>query len=105
MVAAGALVTPDTRIPSGEVWGGNPARFLRKLTDEEIAFFAQSASNYANLAQTHFTENTKGLDESEAEKLFRKKFSGQSNGYNGHVGVSEILPEQVVPEAATRGPQ
>lgn len=105
MVAAGALVIPDTRIPSGEVWGGNPARFLRKLTDEEIAFFAQSASNYANLAQSHFTENAKGLDEIEAEKLFHKKFSGQSNDYNAHVGVREIPPELAVPEAATKGPQ
>lgn len=29
MVAAGSVVTKD--IPSGEIWGGNPARFIKKI--------------------------------------------------------------------------
>jgi acetyltransferase-like isoleucine patch superfamily enzyme len=33
VVAAGSVVTKS--IPSDEVWGGNPARFIRKLTDDE----------------------------------------------------------------------
>ncbi|KAI4366362.1 hypothetical protein MLD38_022249 [Melastoma candidum] len=37
----GALVRQNTRIPAGEVWRGNPAKFLRKLADEEIAFIAR----------------------------------------------------------------
>ncbi|KAK1309615.1 hypothetical protein QJS10_CPA08g00164 [Acorus calamus] len=69
MVAAGALVRQDTRIPSGEVWGGNPARFLRKLTDEEMKFFVESATNYSNLAQVHASENAKNFDEIEFEKV------------------------------------
>lgn len=32
MVAAGALVKPGVIIPSGELWGGTPARKLRDLT-------------------------------------------------------------------------
>ncbi|KAM7516233.1 hypothetical protein LguiA_005816 [Lonicera macranthoides] len=75
MVAAGALVRQNTRIPCGEVWGGNPAKFLRKLTEEEIAFISQSATNYSNLAQVHATENAKSFDEIEFEKVLRKKFA------------------------------
>ncbi|KAJ6931814.1 gamma carbonic anhydrase 1 [Populus alba x Populus x berolinensis] len=80
MVAAGALVRQNTRIPTGEfdvkqVWGGNPAKFLRKLTDEEIAFISQSATNYSNLAQVHAAENAKPFDEIEFEKVLRKKFA------------------------------
>jgi len=45
-VAAGALVTPGKRIPKGEIWAGNPAKFFRKLTQEEIDFIPVSANNY-----------------------------------------------------------
>ncbi|KAF5758278.1 putative NADH:ubiquinone reductase (H(+)-translocating) [Helianthus annuus] len=73
MVAAGALVRQDTRIPSGEVWGGNPAKFLRKLTDEEIAFIAESAANYKSLAQVHATQNAEPLDQTDFLKVVQKK--------------------------------
>lgn len=35
VVAAGALVTPGTVIPSGQVWAGSPAKFLRNLMEGE----------------------------------------------------------------------
>ncbi|KAD2805889.1 hypothetical protein E3N88_39266 [Mikania micrantha] len=73
MVAAGALVRQDTRIPSGEVWAGNPAKFLRKLTDKEIAFIAESAANYKSLAQVHATQNAKPLDDTDFLKVIQKK--------------------------------
>lgn len=40
MVAAGAVVPPGTEIPAGQIWGGNPARFLRDLKDNESSFLA-----------------------------------------------------------------
>lgn len=53
MVAAGALVTPGKRIPSGQLWGGSPARFMRDLTEEEVGFLKFSAERYAKLAQEY----------------------------------------------------
>lgn len=50
MVAAGAVVTPGKRVLRGELWGGNPARKLRDLKEEEIAFFPESARKYVALA-------------------------------------------------------
>ncbi|KAI3785573.1 hypothetical protein L1987_44695 [Smallanthus sonchifolius] len=73
MVAAGALVRQDARIPTGEVWGGNPAKFLRKLTDKEITFIAESAANYKSLAQAHATKNAEPLDQTEFLKVIQKK--------------------------------
>lgn len=35
MVAAGALVPPGTVIPSGQVWAGSPAKFIRNLVEGE----------------------------------------------------------------------
>jgi carbonic anhydrase/acetyltransferase-like protein (isoleucine patch superfamily) len=50
MLAAGALLTPKKRVPSGQLWAGNPAKYMRDLTPEEIAFFRQSAENYVRLS-------------------------------------------------------
>ncbi|URD86477.1 bacterial transferase hexapeptide domain containing protein, partial [Musa troglodytarum] len=99
MVAAGALVRQNTRIPCGEVWGGNPAKFLRKLTEEEVAFISQSATNYTNLAQVHAVENAKSFDEIEFEKVLRKKFARRDEEYDSMLGVvREVPPELILPD-------
>ena len=53
MVAAGALVTPGKRIPKGEIWGGNPAKFLRPMKQQEIDYIAISANHYVKLAEEY----------------------------------------------------
>ncbi|MBA0759599.1 hypothetical protein Gotri_022458, partial [Gossypium trilobum] len=111
MVAAGALVRQNTRIPAGEVWGGNPAKFLRKLTEEEIAFISQSATNYTNLAQVHAAENAKPFDEIEFEKVLRKKFAKRDEEYDSMLGVVRetppelILPDNVLPDKEQKSSQ
>uniref|UniRef100_A0A5B6Z7W6 Putative Gamma carbonic anhydrase 1, CA1 n=1 Tax=Davidia involucrata TaxID=16924 RepID=A0A5B6Z7W6_DAVIN len=111
MVAAGALVRQNTKIPCGEVWGGNPAKFLRKLTDEEITFISQSASNYSNLALVHAAENAKSFDEIEFEKVLRKKFAHRDEEYDSMLGVVRetppelILPDNILPDKAPQGSQ
>ncbi|XP_078428546.1 gamma carbonic anhydrase 1, mitochondrial-like [Wolffia australiana] len=72
MVAAGALVRQNTRVPSGEVWGGNPARFLRNLSEEEMAFIAESATNYESLARAHAEENAKPADRADLLLALRR---------------------------------
>ncbi|XP_074565220.1 gamma carbonic anhydrase 1, mitochondrial-like [Curcuma longa] len=110
MVAAGSLVRQNTKIPAGEVWGGNPAKLLRKLTDEEIAFIAQSATNYANLAQVHAAENAKSFDEIEFEKVLRKRFAHKDEEYDSMLGIVRetppelILPDNILPDKARTTP-
>ena len=53
MLAAGSLLTPNKVVPSGELWGGRPAKFMRKLTDEDIKHFSWSADHYVQLAKTY----------------------------------------------------
>jgi carbonic anhydrase/acetyltransferase-like protein (isoleucine patch superfamily) len=53
MLAAGALLTPGKRVARGELWAGSPARFLRPLTEADIAGFAKTAPHYAALALRH----------------------------------------------------
>lgn len=50
MLAAGGLLTPGKRIPSGELWAGNPAKLLRPLSGAEKEMIPNSATHYATLA-------------------------------------------------------
>lgn len=87
-----------------QVWAGNPAKFLRKLTDEEIEFIIQSATNYINLAKVHHAENVKSFDEIQFEKMLRKKFARRDEEYDSMLGVVRetppelVLPENILPE-------
>ncbi len=53
MVAAGALVTPGKRVPSGQLWGGSPARFMRELTEAEKKYIPHSALHYVGIAKNY----------------------------------------------------
>jgi len=52
IVEQGAIVAPFTRIPAGEVWGGNPARFLRTRDDIGVhgATYPAAAANEGSTA-------------------------------------------------------
>lgn len=57
MLAAGSILSPKKVVKSGELWAGVPAKFFRKLTDQEIAYIATSAENYQILAQEYKHES------------------------------------------------
>jgi carbonic anhydrase/acetyltransferase-like protein (isoleucine patch superfamily) len=49
MIGAGALVSPGKTVGEGELWIGNPARCVRKLSAGEIEQLHYSAAHYARL--------------------------------------------------------
>lgn len=51
MVGAGALVTGKTVAPAGSLLLGNPAKVVKQLTPEQLAYIRQDAENYVNLAK------------------------------------------------------
>lgn len=53
MVAAGSLVTPGKRIPSGQLWGGRPAKYMRDLTPEELDYLQVSADKYVQVSKEY----------------------------------------------------
>ncbi len=48
-VGAGAVVSPGKTVGEGELWLGNPARMVRKLSDREIEALYYSAKHYVKL--------------------------------------------------------
>lgn len=46
MIGAGALLTENTKTKEGWLYLGRPAKAIRPLTPEELAFLPQSSKNY-----------------------------------------------------------
>lgn len=53
VIAAGALLTPGTRIPPGSLAVGSPAKVRRPINDAERAWLTQSSANYVGYAREH----------------------------------------------------
>ena len=49
MIGAGAVVTPGKVVGEGELWLGNPARCVRRLTPRQIEQLYYSAQHYVRL--------------------------------------------------------
>lgn len=55
IVAAGSVVKPNTKIPSGKLWGGLPAKEIRDLNDEERDWIKSLSSNYVDLSKQYLS--------------------------------------------------
>jgi carbonic anhydrase/acetyltransferase-like protein (isoleucine patch superfamily) len=53
MLAAGAMLTPGKRIGAGQMWGGRPAKYMRDLTEEEIAANRAGVAHYVENGRAH----------------------------------------------------
>jgi carbonic anhydrase/acetyltransferase-like protein (isoleucine patch superfamily) len=53
MLAAGAMLTPGRRIPSGQLWAGRPAKYIRDLSEADIAGMRAGVVHYVELAKQH----------------------------------------------------
>ncbi|MDE1901139.1 MAG: gamma carbonic anhydrase family protein [Alphaproteobacteria bacterium] len=58
MLATGALLTPGKVVGSGELWAGSPAKFWRRLTDDDIAQFDLRSGQYVRLGQDYLKERS-----------------------------------------------
>jgi gamma-carbonic anhydrase len=62
-----------------------------------MAFIAQSAANYSELAKAHAAENAKPFEKIEFEKVLRKKFAQQDEEYDSMIGVTGDAPPELAP--------
>jgi carbonic anhydrase/acetyltransferase-like protein (isoleucine patch superfamily) len=49
IVAAGAVVSPGKQVKAGEMWAGCPAKPMRAVRPEELAFMRANVPNYCEL--------------------------------------------------------
>jgi carbonic anhydrase/acetyltransferase-like protein (isoleucine patch superfamily) len=53
MLAAGAMLTPGKRILAGQMWAGRPAKYVRDLSEEELAAHRAGVADYVENARLH----------------------------------------------------
>jgi carbonic anhydrase/acetyltransferase-like protein (isoleucine patch superfamily) len=53
MIGAGSLISPGKVLESGMLYMGRPAKAVRRLTDEEIAYLKYSAEHYMRLKNNY----------------------------------------------------
>lgn len=53
ILGAGAVVLPGTTIPSGQMWAGNPAAFVRDCTSKEISAITTQSAGYVKHGKEH----------------------------------------------------
>jgi gamma-carbonic anhydrase len=53
ILAAGSVVKPGTKIPSGKLWGGLPAKEIRDINEGDREWIEDLASNYVRLSRQY----------------------------------------------------
>ena len=53
MIAAGSLLAPHTKVPSGVLMMGSPAKPKRELTEKERAYILKSSQNYVSYQEMY----------------------------------------------------
>lgn len=53
MLAAGAMLTPGKTISTGQLWAGRPAKYVRDLSDADLAGMRAGVAHYVELARRH----------------------------------------------------
>jgi carbonic anhydrase/acetyltransferase-like protein (isoleucine patch superfamily) len=56
MLGAGSLLTGGKTVATGELWAGRPAKFVRRLSEDQIIELRQGALRYAENAQRYLRE-------------------------------------------------
>ena len=55
IIAAGSMVKPNTKIPSGKLWGGLPAKEIRDINDNEREWIKELSNNYVELSKRYLS--------------------------------------------------
>jgi len=80
IVGSSSLVPVGKQIPSGELWSGIPAKFVRKLTQEEIEAIPKTAIHLQSIASKHDIASSKPENEKDYEKDIATYFVDVTNG-------------------------
>jgi gamma-carbonic anhydrase len=70
-IDAGAVVSAGATVGAGELWTGAPAKRLRSLSAEEVAYMRSSAAQTAGLGQKHFGQHVLSVVEVERQEALR----------------------------------
>jgi len=76
LLGAGSLVPEGRVLESGHLYLGRPAKLVRALTEEEIAYFSYSAEHYVALARHIYLDPFYEIHQTPADCRCRARHSG-----------------------------
>ncbi|KAL6782019.1 CAG2 [Auxenochlorella protothecoides x Auxenochlorella symbiontica] len=98
VLAPGSVLPPGRRVPAGELWAGNPARFVRKLSRDEAAGIVPLANSMAPAVDQHASEFTPvSFAYTEAEALRAILKPGAALADAAALGDGSAIPPQPLP--------
>jgi len=97
MLAAGSVLAAGVKVPSGQLWAGNPAKFVCDLTAEDIDGMIKSAELTSAMSAMHHEECWKDLQQIEQDHKDYKTENERDPEYaytlrDYHDGIFEPLP-------------
>lgn len=114
ILSPGSVLPPARRVPTGELWAGNPARFVRKLTAEEIANIPLIADDIRDTAWTHLAEDLphgtawRVVERVRAADIEAGKYQWvdlRTERYTTRVEAEKAAEAELVPQEATPAPE
>lgn len=81
-MAAGAVIADNVEVKEGEIWAGNPGRFLRNITPLEREVLQEHLEEMQELATIHSEET---------EKSSREVINGSGYKENANSNLEEYL--------------
>lgn len=70
-IDAGAVVPSGTKITSGQLWTGSPAKLLRSLSSDEMAYLRTTAVSTGELSQQYYQQSELSVVETEHQEDLR----------------------------------
>ena len=113
-VAAGAVVSDGAEVREGEVWAGNPARFLRGVTPLEREVLREHREEMQELAEIHSEETERTTREVVCGSGFREDANVDmeayledvsSNRYGYTEDDSEFLEQRILLKETMKYPE
>eukprot|EP00005_Dracoamoeba_jomungandri_P005445 CAMPEP_0174258432 /NCGR_PEP_ID=MMETSP0439-20130205/7421_1 /TAXON_ID=0 /ORGANISM="Stereomyxa ramosa, Strain Chinc5" /LENGTH=229 /DNA_ID=CAMNT_0015341933 /DNA_START=49 /DNA_END=738 /DNA_ORIENTATION=- len=74
IVGPGSVVTKNKRVPSGQYWAGNPAKFVRNLEQKEMSQIGERAKKDYDRSKMHEEIARKSCLAREEDKVFNKHY-------------------------------
>lgn len=90
LIAAGAVVQPNTHVPGNQVWAGNPAVYLRDVKLHERENLRLNNTELRELANVMVEETEKTHFEVTRDEIFKEKFALLTNEERFYLEIEQL---------------
>eukprot|EP00943_MAST-04B_sp_MAST-4B-sp1_P000644 g644.t1 len=97
VLSANSNLEPGTKVPPGQLWSGNPAKYVRDVIPEEMNILISNADELSELASMHAEESSKSFSQIMEERAKFKELKeklGRDSIQNPTFNYFDDRPEE-----------